>query len=160
MTFSLLISIPFCIVSIGISSLLYFHFSMFITICHVITDAQNTYFTFIRNLEDLNDTHTLCIQMIEKKCKSSIVHWRDGSQNKTTKRLYLLVIHDPPTELTTWGDWFRCLQAPPCVGWACPRRRHSQCFGWRFLPKLCKWEREEKFDYLFEILPRICGQVC
>ena len=32
----------------------------------MITDAQNTYFTFIRNLEDLNDTHTLCIQMIEK----------------------------------------------------------------------------------------------
>ena len=86
---------------------------------------------------------------------------RDGSQNKTTKDCtYLLVIHDPPTELTTWGDWFRCLLAPPCVGWACPRRRHSQCFGWRFLPKLCKWEREEKFDYLFEILPRISGQVC
>ena len=132
---------------------------MLITICHVITNAQNTYLTFLEIFKILTiPIH--CAFKWWKKCKSSIVHWRDGSQNKTTKRLYLLVIHDPPTELTTWGDWFRCLLAPPCVGWACPRRRHSQCFGWRFLPKLCKWEREEKFDYLFEILPRICGQVC
>ena len=41
-------------------------FLMFITICHVITDAQNAYLTFIRNPQDLNHTHTLCIQMIEK----------------------------------------------------------------------------------------------